>query len=95
MSPDSSNPGVYHAHIHFSRSDDLDTNGVIDIKFRQDSSWLVNWGGNDFPEGQGILNWSNIPLIAVITWLLLIAIRVIMSSCQPAERLALLTIHTI
>lgn len=61
MSPDSSNPGVYHAHIHFSLSDDLDQNGVVELKFRADSSWLVNWGGNGFPEGSLVQDGANIP----------------------------------
>jgi hypothetical protein len=56
MSPDSSNPGVYHAHIHLSLSDDMDQNGSIGLKFREDSSWLVNWGGTGFPEGPLVQN---------------------------------------
>ncbi len=36
-----------------------------EIKFRQDLSWTVNWGGSTFPNGQGILNSpTNIPTTA-------------------------------
>jgi hypothetical protein len=30
------------------------------VKFRQNLSWTVNWGGSTFPSGTGILNGSNI-----------------------------------
>ena len=36
-----------------------------EVKFRQDLSWTVNWGGNTFPSGQGVLNSAtNIPTTA-------------------------------
>ncbi len=31
-----------------------------EVKFRQDLSWTINWGGNTFPSGQGILLGPNI-----------------------------------
>lgn len=34
------------------------SNGAV--KFRQNLSWTVNWGGSTFPSGTGILNGSNI-----------------------------------
>lgn len=34
------------------------------IKFRRDLSWTTNWGGSTFPNGQGILNGDNIPIVA-------------------------------
>jgi hypothetical protein len=60
MSADTLNPGVYNANVHFSISDDADQNGIVELKFRQDSSWLINWGGTAFPEGTGIQDGSNI-----------------------------------
>ena len=30
-----------------------------EVKFRQDFDWALNWGGNTFPNGQGILNSSS------------------------------------
>lgn len=34
------------------------------VKFRQDYSWNTNWGGNTFPNGQGIQDGPNIATIA-------------------------------
>lgn len=42
----------------------LVSNGLV--KFRQDYSWTTNWGGTTFPNGQGILNGSEIPTQAGI-----------------------------
>lgn len=36
------------------------------VKFRQDYAWTTNWGGITFPNGQGILNGSEIPTQAGI-----------------------------
>lgn len=37
------------------------TNG--EVKFRQDNSWVINWGGDDFPIGWAYLNYyNNIPV---------------------------------
>jgi hypothetical protein len=38
------------------------TDGVV--KFRQDFSWTINWGGSTFPSGQGVQDGSNIPTTA-------------------------------
>lgn len=38
------------------------TNGFV--KFRQDNSWTINWGGSTFPNGQGILDGPDIPTTA-------------------------------
>lgn len=35
-----------------------------EVKFRQDASWDVNWGGTDFPMGNAIVNGPNIPVTA-------------------------------
>ncbi len=34
------------------------------IKFRTRDSWNQNWGGNDFPKGEAIYYWENIPVTA-------------------------------
>lgn len=38
------------------------SNGAV--KFRQNLSWTVNWGGSTFPSGTGILSGSNISTVA-------------------------------
>lgn len=35
-----------------------------DLKFRQDRSWVVNWGSNAFPTGVGTQDGENIPVTA-------------------------------
>jgi hypothetical protein len=35
-----------------------------EVKFRQDNSWAINWGGTTFPTGTGVPNGSNIPVTA-------------------------------
>jgi hypothetical protein len=34
-----------------------------EVKFRQDHSWAINWGGDSFPNGVGFLNGPNIPVL--------------------------------
>ena len=34
------------------------------LKFRQDAAWTINWGGNTFPSGVGILDGNNIQPVA-------------------------------
>ena len=41
-------------------SDPLD--GIIDMKFRENGGWTVNWGAADFPSGTGLQNGANIPV---------------------------------
>ncbi len=41
-------------------SDPLD--GIIEMKFRQNSDWGVNWGGADFPSGTAVPDGPNIPV---------------------------------
>lgn len=61
MVSDSANPGIYNSFLYVDMLDDLDENGTIDLKFRQDSSWVINWGNTDFPEGIAVQNGPNIP----------------------------------
>jgi hypothetical protein len=35
-----------------------------ELKFRQNQSWTVNWGGSSFPSGTGSLNGNNIQVVA-------------------------------
>jgi starch-binding outer membrane protein SusE/F len=62
MFPDPQDSNLYRAFIYLDINDDPQGEGIIDLKFRQDSSWLINWGNNTFPEGTAILNGPNIPV---------------------------------
>jgi hypothetical protein len=35
-----------------------------EVKFRQDNSWIISWGGTTFPTGTGVLDGPNIPVTA-------------------------------
>ena len=34
------------------------------VKFRSGDNWRQNWGGIEFPEGQAMYYWKNIPVRA-------------------------------
>lgn len=53
MTQDSQNPLVWTINI---------TLGEGEVKFRQDASWDVNWGGTDFPMGNAIPGGPDIPV---------------------------------
>ena len=38
------------------------------LKFRQNNSWSVNWGGTDFPVGTGYQNGPDIPIISASSY---------------------------
>ncbi|MCX6234262.1 MAG: T9SS type A sorting domain-containing protein [Bacteroidetes bacterium] len=55
-------PDQFSTILILTASDDTDTSGFVDMKFRQDAAWAVNWGAVDFPTGTGVLNGANIPV---------------------------------
>jgi hypothetical protein len=61
MYPDFQDSSIYKAFIYLDENDDTDQNGIVELKFRQDSSWMINWGSQEFPEGYGVQNGANIP----------------------------------
>lgn len=48
--------------ISFTEADDSNADGIIEMKFRQNADWAVNWGAADFPTGVGVQNGPNIPV---------------------------------
>jgi hypothetical protein len=63
MDPDPEDPSIWTTWITFTN--DMNMHGdpdIIDVKFRQDGNWIVNWGAPDFPTGIGYLNGPNIPV---------------------------------
>ncbi|OYU82350.1 MAG: hypothetical protein CFE23_01125, partial [Flavobacterium sp. BFFFF1] len=59
------------------------------VKFRQDSSWVINWGSGTFPTGTGTQDGVNIPAVACvynITFNLVTrAYSFVSTSSQPAK----------
>ena len=62
MIRDSVNLELWTQSVTFTDEDDLDLNGYIDMKFREDGDWTVNWGGQDFPHGLAIQNGPVLPV---------------------------------
>jgi len=68
MTRNTDNPALWTANITLTaESNSEDPPDIIYIKFREDSSWTVNWGAVDFPSGIGVLNGSNIPVPLDVT----------------------------
>jgi hypothetical protein len=63
MDPDPFNPGLWTTTIVLTN--DMDLHGdpaIIEMKFRENGNWLVNWGSDAFPTGFGCQNGPNIPV---------------------------------
>jgi hypothetical protein len=63
MMRDPENPDLWKADLSLNEEMDIyDPPGIIEMKFRENSDWGVNWGDGSFPSGTGILNGPNIPV---------------------------------
>lgn len=62
MERDPSDPSMYTGYVTFTEAEDGDENGIIEMKFRQDADWAVNWGSADFPTGVAVQDGANIPV---------------------------------
>ena len=62
MTRDMSSPDNWTGVVFFTEADDADLNGTVEMKFRANSDWGVNWGAADFPSGIGVANGPNIPV---------------------------------
>ena len=62
LTRDMNNPDMFSGFITVSEADDADTNGVVEMKFRANHDWAVNWGSADFPTGTAIQDGANIPV---------------------------------
>jgi hypothetical protein len=49
-------------YVSFTSADDGNADGIIEMKFRQNADWGINWGAPDFPSGIGVQNGANIPV---------------------------------
>jgi hypothetical protein len=55
-------PELFTAFLSVDATDDGDLNGTVEMKFRENADWAVNWGAADFPAGTGTLNGPNVPV---------------------------------
>ena len=63
LTRDMDNPNMWETTISFTEADDMSDppDGIIEIKFRENSDWVNNWGSADFPTGTGTNGGENIP----------------------------------
>lgn len=54
------NYNMYYTTINLVDMGEETPDDTVEIKFRQNADWAVNWGGSDFPMGEGVFNGANI-----------------------------------
>lgn len=55
-------PDLFSVILTVNASDDIDLNGTVEMKFRENADWTTNWGAVDFPSGIGTVGGPNIPV---------------------------------
>ena len=55
-------PNVWTVAKSFTAVDDPNGDSIVEMKFRENADWAVNWGAADFPTGIGLQNGANIPV---------------------------------
>jgi len=58
MTRDLDNPNHYSTFLTIAAADTSDA-GIIEVKFRENKGWDVNWGGYTYPNGVGVNNGPN------------------------------------
>ncbi len=62
MTRSAMDPNVWSAIVIFTAGSDGNSDGIVELKFRQNSDWGVNWGGADFPSGTATQDGPNVPV---------------------------------
>ena len=64
MDRDPENPEMFTAMLILTDADDtsVPADGIVELKFREDADWVVNWGDAAFPSGTAVANGPNIPV---------------------------------
>jgi uncharacterized protein (TIGR02145 family) len=64
MTRTSYNPYLWMLSVKFTIEDDLTepADSIVEVKFRDNASWTVNWGSTDFPTGTGYQDGPYIPV---------------------------------
>ncbi len=63
MTQNPGNPDIWIATIVLDvNSNQYDPQDIIEVKFRENNEWSVNWGSADFPAGIGHQDGPNIPV---------------------------------
>jgi len=62
MTRDMGNPDLFNGFISVDTTMDGDASGFVDMKFRANHDWAINWGSADFPTGIAVQDGANIPV---------------------------------
>jgi len=62
LTRDLNDPEEFTLFLYLNLSDDVDQNGFVEMKFRENSDWAYNYGNSLFPSGNAVLNGPNIPV---------------------------------
>jgi hypothetical protein len=62
MVRDPVDPAIFSAFLSLNSADDTNGDAIVELKFRENADWTVNWGDVGFPSGTGTLNGPNIPV---------------------------------
>jgi len=63
MDRDPMNPVMFTTILSLTAADDTEAgDAIVNMKFRENAEWTVNWGSADFPAGIGVLSGENIPV---------------------------------
>ncbi len=60
MTRSTTDPDQWNVIFTVTSAMDADSNGIIELKFRANSDWGTNWGGDAFPSGTGTQDGPNI-----------------------------------
>jgi hypothetical protein len=62
MIRDTINPDLWTLPVVFTVADDLEGDGIIQMKFREHGDWAYAWGNSDFPSGVAIYYGPDLPV---------------------------------
>jgi len=63
MNRDPGNPSLFSDTVYISEESNIgEPYDIIEMKFRENANWTVNWGSDEFPSGTGYQYGPNIPV---------------------------------
>jgi hypothetical protein len=62
MTRNMASPDEWSVVLPLNAASDGDANGIVEMKFRANADWGMNWGAADFPSGIGTIGGANIPV---------------------------------
>ncbi|HNS16638.1 MAG TPA: sugar-binding protein [Bacteroidales bacterium] len=63
LTRDPVNPNLWRTILTLTGEDDAwGSDNIVEMKFRENGDWYMNWGSPDFPSGTGVINGMTIPV---------------------------------